>query len=169
MSVDFSLPGSRPYGILSNYALTRVTYQNLVYPTTEHLYQALKFLPHNPGWAEHVRLARGPNTAKFLGGTGRGPTRGVPESARVLFRNTPPEYRQIRGDWEQIKDSVMLEIITLKVLQHPLRVGALLQGTGDLPIREVAPWDEYWGTGRDGNGRNQLGKTWMQVRQQFRK
>jgi len=42
-------------------------------------------------------------------------------------------------------------------------------GSGDSKLVEYAKSDYYWGSGADGSGRNQLGKTLMRVREEIRK
>ncbi len=46
---------------------------------------------------------------------------------------------------------------------------AELLGTGDGELVENAPRDYYWGCGRDGSGRNMLGKILMEVRESLRR
>lgn len=47
-----------------------ITYQGLLFPTSEHLYQALKFkceTKEEKEWREHIRTASTPGIAKHLG------------------------------------------------------------------------------------------------------
>jgi ribA/ribD-fused uncharacterized protein len=74
----------------------------------------------------------------------------------------------LRADWEQVKDEVMRRAVWQKfATHHELR--AILLGTGEALIVEDARNDAYWGCGPDGSGRNQLGKTLMDVRERLRK
>ena len=39
--------------------------------------------------------------------------------------------------------------------------------TKDYPIVEDSPKDDYWGWGSDRNGENNLGKLWMELREEY--
>jgi ribA/ribD-fused uncharacterized protein len=71
--------------------------------------------------------------------------------------------RPLRKDWEQIKDTIMFTAIALKAQQNPHFKEKLI-GTGDAEIVEDSPIDGYWGTGKDGTGKNMLGKLLMELR-----
>ena len=43
-----------------------------------------------------------------------------------------------------------------KFTQNPSLL-QLLKATGQAELREKAFWDSYWGTGRNGKGRNRMG------------
>lgn len=58
--------------------------------------------------------------------------------------------------------------IQLKVMQNQEVKDALL-ATGNKLLVEDSIDDYYWGQGKDGSGRNQLGKTLMDVREQLRR
>jgi N-glycosidase YbiA len=61
----------------------------------------------------------------------------------------------------------MLKAVLGKFQIH-LEIRQVLLGTGDEEIVENAPNDYYWGCGKDGTGKNQLGLTLMQVRDRLR-
>ncbi|KAL4064045.1 hypothetical protein V8B97DRAFT_1876309 [Scleroderma yunnanense] len=44
-----------PHYGFTNFSADPVEYQGKIYPTSEHLFQSLKFLPHRPELAEHMR------------------------------------------------------------------------------------------------------------------
>jgi len=67
-----------------------------------------------------------------------------------------------------VKDSVMEKVVYAKFTQHP-QLRKILLSTGDAKLVEHTTNDRYWGDGGDGTGRNQLGITLMQVRDQIRK
>lgn len=108
--------------------------------TSEHYFQAQKFV--GTPYLEQVRSINTPNDAAKLG-----------------RRRTFP----LRQDWEQVKDAVMLKAVLCKFQVH-VDIRAILLGTGNEGIVETSPSDYYWGCGKDGTGRNQLGITLMQVR-----
>jgi N-glycosidase YbiA len=113
----------------------------LWWTTTEHYFQAQKFV--GTPYLEQIRSVSTPNNAAKIG----------------RRRDLP-----LRSDWEQVKDEIMLKAVLCKFQIH-LDIRDILLGTGDEPIVENAPSDYYWGCGKDGTGRNQLGLTLMQVRE----
>ena len=57
----------------------------------------------------------------------------------------------------------MFDAVLAKFSQHE-RLSAILLSTGKAEIVEASPRDSYWGSGRDGQGLNKLGKTLVKVR-----
>lgn len=131
---------------LSNFSPHGFELDGAFWPTVEHFFQAQKF-PTDAAYQERIRHARGPKEAKSLG---RG-------------RKVP-----IRADWEACKESVMARALRAKFTTHPALRELLLQ-TGERPLVEHAPSDDYWGCGRTGTGRNRLGQLLMELRDQLRR
>jgi len=131
------------YRWLSNFWPSPVEYCGVVYPTVEHAYQAAKTLL--PGERRRVREAETPGKAKRLGAT-----------------------LTVRSDWEDIKLSVMLNLVRQKFSDPEL--GRKLLGTGDALLVEGNRWgDRFWGVDlRTGLGENHLGKILMRVRDELR-
>lgn len=75
--------------------------------------------------------------------------------------------RPLRPDWEQVKDDVMRRAVRRKFEAHP-ELRQVLLATGAEPIVENAPKDWYWGCGKDGTGKNMLGRILMEVRAALR-
>ena len=132
------------YGEFSNFAKYGVELDGKWWKTTEHYFQAQKFLDDD--YKEKIRNAPDPKTAANLGRS-----RAVP----------------IREDWEQIKDDVMRKAVLKKFQTHP-KLRELLVGTGEEEIVENAPGDYYWGCGADGSGKNRLGKILQEIRSELR-
>jgi ribA/ribD-fused uncharacterized protein len=128
------------YGCFSNFSRHRFELDGLVWPTSEHYFQAQKFA--GTPYAEEIRRAA---TAKQAANLGRD-------------RKHP-----LRKDWEQVKDSVMKRAVLRKFETHG-EIGAVLLQTGDEDLVENAPGDYYWGCGKTGTGQNKLGKILMDVR-----
>lgn len=132
---------SRQYHFLSNFSESEVWLDGVSYPSVEHAYQAAKTISLSE--RIHVKTAPTPNIAKRRG-------------RRVTLRD----------NWEKIKDDIMYELIRQKFMQHPELSSKLLQTRG----RELVEgnwWnDTYWGV-CNGQGRNQLGKTLMRVREEL--
>ena len=85
-----------------------------------------------------------------------------PDQAKQLGKKV-----KLREDWEEIKDSIMLAVVYRKFSKIPELKEQLL-ATGDMYLEEGNNWnDRYWGT-VNGKGKNQLGRTLMQVRDVLR-
>ncbi len=69
--------------------------------------------------------------------------------------------------WADKKLGIMEEIIRAKVSQHYYVQQQLLE-SGDSKIIEDSPKDSFWGWGPDRQGRNELGKIWMKLRNELR-
>lgn len=70
---------------------------------------------------------------------------------------------QQRGDWYQVREKIMLEVLRAKFEQHP-ELTELLMATGDAYLVEHSDRDPFWTDGGDGKGKNRLGKLLMQLR-----
>ena len=164
------------HGELSNFfALkTPIVFRGKAYATSEHLYQALKFLydgapKQNSHYAEQIRLAKTPNMAKILArlkvGGGYKWRLVLDEQIRTAVSNGVVQ----RSDWEQVKVEQMRMVLKLKFVQDKHCRGILLQ-TGTASLVENSPFDRFWGSGgRGGKGENMLGKLLVEVRQLLEK
>ena len=74
--------------------------------------------------------------------------------------------RQVRSDFNQVKDNYMLHGLRLKFEQHETLRRFLLQ-TGTATLIYDTEKDEYWGYGIAGSGKNRLGGLLMLVRKEF--
>jgi ribA/ribD-fused uncharacterized protein len=133
------------YGELSNFAPYPITLRGKRWPTSEHFFQAQKFV--SPKDQEAVRAA---NTPMLAARTGR------------------DRKRKLRRDWESVKVGIMREAVEAKFRQHD-ELRALLLSTGDAKLVEHTDNDEFWGDGGDGRGRNELGRILMAVREALRR
>lgn len=133
-------------GCLSNFSPHPINLGDKVFPTSEHLFQAWKFIRTAPEWSERIRLAPTPTQAKYLGRS----------------RSHP-----IMLTWDDEKVHLMSIILKNKADQHK-DVRKILLATSDWELVEKAPWDNFWGSGKDGKGQNMLGKLWMELRTKLR-
>ncbi|OFZ37926.1 MAG: hypothetical protein A2504_13485 [Bdellovibrionales bacterium RIFOXYD12_FULL_39_22] len=131
------------YGEFSNFALFPITVNGISWPSSEHYYQAQKFL--DPDLQEKVRAAGSPYLAAQIG---RDP-------------NLP-----IREDWNGVKNEVMLVALHAKFGQYEV-LRALLLSTKKCTIYEHTKNDCYWADCGDRSGKNILGKQLMQIRQEI--
>jgi hypothetical protein len=113
------------------------------WPSTEHYYHAMKF--EDPAIREEIRQASHPMDVAKL---------------------AKHYQKQIRKDWEKIKQTVMTRGTYIKCRTHPEVASALLD-TGDKKIVENSQYDYYWGCGRDGRGHNTYGKILMDIREKL--
>lgn len=128
------------YSFLSNFYEVPVEYNGLIFGSSEAAFQAQK-CPERAN--EFISLT--PNKSKRLG-----------------------RKVDVRSDWEEVKDTIMYEIVLAKFEQNEFLKEKLFN-TGDALLAEENWWgDKYWGT-VNGIGRNQLGKTLMKVRNELRK
>lgn len=137
--IDFYLV-NEPYGEFSNFARFRIYLDNRSWPTSEHYFQAMKFVSKED--QEDVRKAPSPKEAAEKG---------------------RDRKRKLRPNWDSIRDNVMREAVWAKFTQHE-ELKNLLISTGDSILVEHTKNDAYWGDGGDGSGKNRLGKILMEAR-----
>lgn len=125
------------YSFLSNFYPCIVTFEGIVYPTSEHAFQAAKVL--DQATRRRIALAKTPAEAKRMG-----------------------RAAKLRPDWESVKISIMRQILQEKFKDPDLR--RRLQETGSEQLVEGNTWrDTFWGQ-VDGKGKNWLGKLLMEIR-----
>jgi len=134
---------SDDYGCFSNFAAYPIRLDGNLWPTTEHYFQAQKFL--DPHHQEQIRLAKSP---------------------MIAARRGRDRKKKLRRDWESVKVEVMRNAIRAKFTQHD-ELRQILLSTGDAQIVEHTERDSYWGDGGDGSGKNMLGRILMEVRQEL--
>jgi len=130
------------YRFLSNFTLAEVTFEGVLYASTEHAYQAAKVL--DPVLRETVRQAPTSGAAKRMG-------------------NEFKKRGKIRSDWLEVRVGIMEGLLRQKFTNHP-ELRALLLATGNQELIEGNTWkDDFWGVYK-GKGQNMLGKLLMQIR-----
>ena len=124
------------WDFLSNFFPCEVGLDELTFPSVEHAYQAAKTLD-------------------------------VAERVVILIQTTPGRAKRagrlltIRPDWESVKIGVMRSLLIQK-FSKPVLWRKLVAIEG--PIVEDNNWgDTFWGR-CDGEGRNELGKLLMEIR-----
>ena len=133
----------RSGSFLSNFYAAPIFYDGKVWPTSEHLYQALKF--NNLKIQEMVRLKTSPGEAKKF--------------ARVLIR---------RENWDDVKYDIMEQVVYLKFSQN-VELKKRLLDTKDLRLIEFTTWDDTtWGVNSYLEGTNWLGQILVSVREKLR-
>jgi len=132
------------YGCFSNFSRHGFELDGLRWPTSEHYFQAQKFV--GTPYLEEVRQAKTPK-----------------EAARLGRRRDWP----LRPDWDEVKDEVMRQAVLRKFEVNP-EIQAVLLATADEDLFEDSPTDAYWGGGADRTGQNKLGQILMEVRARLR-
>ena len=133
------------YKFMSNYYPCILIVDNKRYYHVEGFYQASKFIGINDEAAEHIRMLKLPGDAKKISRS---------------YKLTEFQLDEWNGSKKVI---VMKRAVLLKFLGN-IDIQKLLLDTEDAELIEYAPWDEYWGSGKYGNGENMLGKILMEVR-----
>ena len=142
MTVYFYSPREIPHGCFSNFSPHGFKLDGDWWRTSEHYFQAQKFVNTDLDWAQKIQTVKAPKEAARMG------------------RN---RQHPLRTDWEEIKDEIMYQAVLCKFQNHQ-DIQQILLETKEAPIVENSPIDYYWGCGKDGTGKNKLGEILMQVR-----
>ncbi len=127
------------YRFLSNFYLSPMTINGIIFQTVEHYYQAMK----STSYDDYLLISKtnSPGHAKKLG-----------------------KKIDIRSDWDNIKHSIMKYAVYEKFKIPEFQIKLIK--TEDKQLIEANYWgDEYWGVNiKTGVGENNLGKLLMDVR-----
>ncbi len=132
----------REFYVFSNFSSFQVEWRDRVWQTSEHAYQASHFFETAPELVEEIFSAK---------------------SAHEAFKIAKANADKVPIDWDEQKVTVMEDIVRHKLEQNSYLMHKLLQ-TGSREIVEDSPKDAFWGWGKERNGRNELGKIWMKLR-----
>jgi ribA/ribD-fused uncharacterized protein len=130
----------------SNFSAFMINWKGKDWMTSEHAYQSEKFT--DPEMQEEIRACRSAHTAFKL--------------AQGLSKISPEKKR---SDWDEVKVGIMKEILLTKYAQHEY-VRKKLKDSGTRELIEDSWRDDFWGWGEKKDGRNQLGKLWMEIREE---
>lgn len=127
------------YRFLSNFYPCKVNYGGIQYPSAEHAYVAAK--------TDDL-------IQKYLIAEIESPAEAKRQGVRL----------KLRSDWSKVKITIMKSIVEAKFKQNE-DLMKLLQETRPHELIEGNNWgDRFWGQSPIGNGRNELGKILMSVR-----
>lgn len=135
----------KEFAVFDNFGSFQVEYDNYLWPTSEHAYQAARFKDVALEIYELIKLAKSAHDAQKI--------------AREY------KYKQIKN-WNEIKKDKMKEILRCKIDQHPYVLEKLLK-SGDRIIIEDSWRDSEWGWGEGKDGKNLLGNIWMELREEY--
>lgn len=147
LSTDGSVAAfyEREFYPFSNFSSFQVEWRGKLWPTSEHAYQAARYQQVKTEYYEQIRTLKS-----------------AQEAYEFMRHNRTAE----RPNWFDEKRGVMKDIVRHKLQQHAYVRKKLLE-TGDAIIIEDSPVDPYWGWGPDRQGRNELGKIWMELRKEI--
>lgn len=137
----------REFSVFDNFSSFKVLVDGVLYSTVEHAYQTYKFIESAPDVAKQIMDCYSAHDAQ-----------------KIAYANKDKQ----RKDWDDVKLDVMEKLLRLKLEQNPYVKKKLLQ-TKDYLICEDSPKDSFWGIGPNRNGRNELGKLWMKLRDEMTK
>jgi len=128
------------YKWLSNMTPCKLTYNGIEYPSSEHAYMSAK--SDDMTWKS---LCADKQKSGF-------------------YIKRESQKIALIDDWDNIKFSVMEEILRIKFESEPFK--RLLQNTGNVEIQEGNTWNDlFWGVDLEtGKGKNNLGKIIMKIR-----
>ena len=136
----------REFYPFDNFSSFKVEWNGYLFASVEEAYQAASFMGSDEELVEKIKKSHSAD-----------------EAQRIAYANRDKR----REDWDDVKVSIMEELLRLKIEQNPYVKKKLLQ-TGDYMIVEDSPKDDFWGWGPNRNGQNNLGKLWMKLRKELK-
>lgn len=131
---------------LDNFSAFGFIMDGLYFQTGEHAFQYLKFVDTNKEIANKIREAFSPNDA----------------------RNIAIENKTLRNpNWKEIKYKCLEKVFRLKTEQNPIVKKALLDTKDYIIAESCIDEDTDWGLDNNNQGNNNLGKTWMKIRDEI--
>lgn len=137
--------------VLSNFSAFTLRWQGYRFDTSEAAYHWEKFPPAENG---------------DLNGIIRSDIR-FATSAHEAFKLAEIHKDRVRPDWQQVRVSIMHQILRAKADQHEYVRRKLLE-TGTRELVEDSWRDGFWGWGAKRDGQNMLGQLWMSIRDELR-
>lgn len=136
----------REFYPFDNFSSFKVEWNGYLFSSVEEAYQAASFMGNDEDLVEKIKKSHSAD-----------------EAQRIAYANRDKR----REDWDDVKVSIMEELLRLKIEQNPYVKKKLLQ-TEDYMIVEDSPKDDFWGWGPNRNGQNNLGKLWMKLREELK-
>ena len=136
----------REFYPFDNFSSFKVEWNGYLFSSVEEAYQAASFMGSDEELVEKIKKSHSAD-----------------EAQRIAYANRDKR----REDWDDVKISIMEELLRLKIEQNPYVKKKLLQ-TEDYMIVEGSPKDDFWGWESNRNGQNNLGKLWMKLREELK-
>ncbi len=135
----------REFYPLDNFSSFKVEVDGYLYASLEEAFQSSLFLPDYPEIAEQIKNSHSSH-----------------EAQKIMLKNV--EKVKYTNQQQLV---IMEKLLRLKLEQNPYVLKKLLETNGYY-IVEDSPKDNYWGWGINRDGRNQLGKIWMKLREEYK-
>lgn len=135
----------REFYPLDNFSSFKVEVDGYLYASLEEAFQSSLFLPDYPEIAEQIKNSHSAH-----------------EAQKIMLKNV--EKVKYTNQQQLV---IMEKLLRLKLEQNPYVLKKLLETNGYY-IVEDSPKDNYWGWGINRGGRNQLGKIWMKLREEYK-
>ena len=136
------------YIYFSPYTAHAIEVDGVVYPTVEHAYQCLRY--DDPKIVSEILAARSP----------------------VKAWESSTKYKHLqKKDFRPHKREIMKRLMRAKADQHEEVRKALIDSGGLKIVKHIdtyPPGDGFWDDGPDGTGDNQIGKIWMEIREELK-
>lgn len=130
------------FSFLSNFYPASFEIDGVKWPTAEHYYQAMKTTSKVE--QDMIRKLDYPGKAKKAG-----------------------QKVDLRPDWDEVKDEVMLTCLKAKFEQNKYIRTQLINTRHHVLIEGNSWYDTYWGVDSELGGQNKLGKILMQLREEY--
>jgi ribA/ribD-fused uncharacterized protein len=141
------LPDLIFFTYFSPYTAHAIEIKGEIFPTVEHAYQCQRY--DDPKIVAEIRSAASPLKAWQV-------------SAKY-------KDREIAG-FQSEKREVMKDLMRLKARQHEEVKNALLDSHDLKIVKHIStypPGDGFWDDGQSGEGENQMGRIWMELREEL--
>lgn len=135
----------KEFYIFDNFSSFQIEWRGFLWPTSEHAFQAARFMGANDSIVGLIKNARSAHDAQ-----------------KIANENISQQL----SNWSEMEKDIMKEILRAKINQHPYVLKKLIE-SGTREIIEDSWRDNHWGWGQDHLGENLLGKIWMELRQDF--
>ena len=156
------------WGELSNFYLlpSPINYRSFIFPTSEHLYQSLKYLYkeapiENLSYVKEIAFASTPFKAKILANRLHLLRFEWQRKLSSIIARHPNVQSHPR--WNNLKCSAMYFVLSLKFSRDQHCRDVLCSTSGKRLIEQSN--DSFWGCGKNGKGENNLGKLLCKVRE----
>lgn len=132
--------------VLSNFSAFTLQWKGLRFDTSEAAYHWEKFSNNHPCIRDEIWTAT---------------------SAHEAFKLAERNKAFRRHDWDAVRIGIMRDILCAKADQQEY-VRRKLLATGERELIEDSWRDDFWGWGPNREGKNMLGKLWMEIRAELR-
>jgi ribA/ribD-fused uncharacterized protein len=137
--------------VLSNFSAFTLLWRGFRFGTSEAAYHFEKFFYPGNGIVANLVADQIKNSI----------------SAHDAFKIAERHKPHRRPNWDDVKVAIMRDILRAKVDQHEY-VRRKLMVTGNRELVEDSWRDDFWGWGPNRDGKNWLGKLWMEIRSELR-